>query len=63
MGFVTVLSSSVRGELERHVATSRRHAFSIAHQVLAEQEVAELALDPAPLHGETLAIKIEGEVG
>jgi hypothetical protein len=60
---VVILTSSVRGELDRRLAVSRRQAFSIAHQVLVERETAELCKDPAPLHGEVISIVIESDSG
>jgi hypothetical protein len=61
--FVVILSSSVTGELARRPVRGRMPAFAEAVRMLRERAAAEASHSVAAMHGETIAVAIEAEIG
>jgi hypothetical protein len=59
--FVTILSSSTKGDLERHPAPTRAKAFEAARELAIECLAREA--EHQWLHGEVISIRVEGEIG
>jgi hypothetical protein len=59
MGFVTVLSSSVRGDLERRQAPTRADAFKAVLDLTMECLAREA--EHGWLHNETISIRVEAD--
>jgi hypothetical protein len=57
--FVTILSSSVHGDLERRPAPTRVKTLEVARDLAAECLVGEV--ERRWLHAETVAIRIEAD--
>ncbi len=61
--FVVILTSSVRGELDRRPVRGRMPAFAEAVQMLRERAAAEASDNPPPMHGEVITVAIESDDG
>jgi hypothetical protein len=61
--FVVVMSSSVTGEIARRSVRGRMPAFAEAIRLLREGAPAEASNNPAPLHAEVIAVRIESDDG
>jgi hypothetical protein len=61
MGFVTILSSSVRGDLERRQAPTRAAAFKAVLDLTIECLAREA--EHGWLHNETVSMRVEADPG
>jgi hypothetical protein len=61
--FVVIMSSSVTGEIARRPVRGRMPAFAEAVRLIRERAGAEASGNPAPLHGETISVAIEADLG
>jgi hypothetical protein len=61
--FSIVLTSSVKGEIDRRTASSRIEAFALAQRMLGDRADDEVGHNPAAMHGEVISIRIESDDG
>jgi hypothetical protein len=61
--FVVIMSSSVTGEIARRSVRGRMPAFAEAVRMLRERAGAEASHSVAAMHGETITVAIESDIG